>query len=59
MILEGECMSEAEYDNPCAFCGFASERTDSMGHDYLVCECDNPDDYPNEAVCNNEADKEF
>lgn len=28
------------------------------GHDYLVCECDNPDDYPNEAVCNNEADKE-
>ena len=51
MILEGECMSEAEYDNPCAFCGFASERTDSMGHDY-------PDDYPNEAICNNEADKE-
>ena len=51
-------MSEAEYDNPCAFCGFASERTDSMGHDYLVCECDNPDDYPNAAVCNNEADKD-
>lgn len=45
-------MSDEEL-NPCAYCIYVSEATDSCGHDYYQCELDdNPDNYSN-AMCNN------